>query len=170
MGVDVGHFSSFPCQIMPVKYPGQLLPAFGFGSVGLGLATGIGVSVAYPDQTVVVVVGDGGMLMSLGELDSVARAGRRMLIVVMNDAAYGAEVHHLRHHGLPTDVAEFARIDFHAVAKAFGIDGRSVRTKDDLVALEGLGSIEKPMLIDVRMNPAVVSDRFQRLAAPAPRV
>jgi acetolactate synthase-1/2/3 large subunit len=166
--VDVGHFSSFPCQVMPVSYPGQLLPAFGFGSVGLGISTAVGVSIGHPDEPVVAVIGDGGMLMSLGELDTVARVARRLAIVVMNDAAYGAEVHHLRHHGLPIDTAVFPRVDFAAVAQALGIDACRIDSPADFDRLARLGSLERPMLIDARINPAVVSDRFkQPVAGPA---
>ena len=65
-----------------------------FQSVGLGLASGIGAAVARPERLSVAAVGDGGALMALGELETAARYRLPMLVVVYNDAAYGAEVHH----------------------------------------------------------------------------
>lgn len=158
--VDVGHFSAFPCQVMPTSYPGQLLPAFGFGAVGMGISTALGVSIAHPEDPVVVVVGDGGVLMSMGELETVARVGGRLIIVVMNDAAYSAEVHHLRHHGLPTDTARFPRVDFAAIARALGIHAISISTQGDLERLAPVGALAGPVVVDVRVHPGVVSDRF----------
>lgn len=160
--VDVGHFSAFPCQVLRSSYPGQLLPAFGFGSVGLALSTAIGVSVADRERPVIAVIGDGGLLMSLGELDTAVRAGGALVIVVLNDAAYAAEVHHLLGHGLPPHVAQFPRTDFAAVSAALGMDSFAIDSVKDFARLKGVGERRTPVLIDVRVNPAVVSERFAK--------
>lgn len=161
--VDIGHFSTFPCQVLEVTQAGQLMPAFGFASVGLGLATAIGAAMAQPRRWVHAVIGDGGLLMSLPELDSVARLAPRLIVTVLNDASYAAEVHHLRRHGLPTRLARFPATDFADVARALGMPAVAVRTAADLDALPDLRKHKGPVLVDVRVNPSVVSDRFRRL-------
>lgn len=161
--VDVGHFSTFPCQVLEVNRPGTLLPCFGFGSVGLSVATGIGAALAGHDEAVVSVVGDGGMLMSLGELETAARLKVPLIIAVLNDAAYGAEVHHLRHRGLPTDVAKFLPpVDFADIATSLRIRSLRLRTRDDLEGLPAAVSRRRgPVVLDVRVTPAVIADKFQ---------
>ena len=57
-------------------------------------ARAIGAAVAAPERLTVAALGDGGRFPALQDLDSVARAGVRLLIAVHDDAAYGAEVHH----------------------------------------------------------------------------
>jgi thiamine pyrophosphate-dependent acetolactate synthase large subunit-like protein len=103
-----------------------------------------------------VVVGDGGLLMSLGELDAAVNLGVPLLVVVVNDAAYGAEVHHFRSLGLPTELALLGEIDFAAIASAMGVRGLEVRSIGDLERLEEW--IEDPegvMVVDCKVNARV---------------
>ncbi len=163
--VDVGHFSIFPCQVLPARAAGDLVPAYGFASVGLGLGTAIGVAAADPARTTLLVIGDGGLLMSLGELETVAREAPNLVIAVMNDAAYGAEVHHLARHGLDPAIAQFPPTDFAAVARALGLRSLTVRIEADLDTLADAGPRPTgPVLVDIRINPEVVSERFALLS------
>ena len=65
-----------------------------FQSIGLGLATAIGAAIARPDRLAVAALGDGGALMGVSELETVTRLGLPMVVIVYDDEAYGAEVHH----------------------------------------------------------------------------
>ena len=163
--VDIGHFSTFPCQVLDIRAPCLLIPAFGFASVGLALGTALGAAMPRPRRWVHAVIGDGGLLMSLPELESAARLSPRLVITVLNDAAYAAEVHHLRRHRLPVGLARFPETDFAALATALGIRAVSVRSARDLDALPDLRGHRGPMLVDVRVNPRVIADRFKRLLA-----
>src|ERR1019366_5624458 len=72
-----------------------------YQSVGLGLGSAIGAAVARPDRLTVAALGDGGALMGISELETVVRLGLPMLIVIYDDEAYGAEVHHFGPAGHP---------------------------------------------------------------------
>jgi acetolactate synthase-1/2/3 large subunit len=157
--IDVGHFSTFPSQALTVAEAGRFRPAFGFGSVGLALATGLGAAVGR-DVPTVVVIGDGGTLMSFGELETLARFGLPVTVVVLNDSAYGAEVHHLRRYGMPETLAQFPRCDFAAVARALGIPADTVTGEAELESLAAGWTGDGPRLIDVRTTPAAIADRF----------
>jgi acetolactate synthase I/II/III large subunit len=85
-----------------------------------------------PTAWPLVVLGDDGLLTSLGEIDAAIHLGLPMLIVVMNDAAYGAEVHHFHSLGLPTELARFKGSDFAAITTAMGAKGVVVRSTGDL--------------------------------------
>ncbi|MFF2083000.1 thiamine pyrophosphate-binding protein [Nocardia sp. NPDC058176] len=59
------------------------------GGIGQGLAMGIGAAHARPDVPTLVMAGDGGLAVHLGELASLAGSGARCVVVVFNDGGYG---------------------------------------------------------------------------------
>lgn len=153
---DGGHFMAAPWLHLGVPEGGALLPTVSFAAVGLGLATAVGAAMARPDRLTVAVVGDGGLMMSLSELSTAARLGLRMLIVVLNDSAYGAEYHALRLRQLDTSLSRIWWPDLAPAAAALGAASLTVRTADDfpLVAAE-LGRAAGPVFVDAKLDPAV---------------
>ena len=156
VATDSGHFLGYPSMYFSVPdYRGFVFPN-AFQSVGLGLASGIGAAVARPDRLCVAAVGDGGALMSLGELETAARYHLPMLVVVYNDSAYGAEVHHFGPEGQPVNIARFPDTDFAALARAAGAEGVTVRKEGDLSLVEDwLMRRDGPLVIDAKVNPEV---------------
>ena len=126
---DSGHFLGYPAMYLDVPDQQGFVFPNAFQSVGLGLASGIGAAVARPERLSVAAVGDGGALMALGELETAARYRLPMLVVIYNDAAYGAEVHHFGPMGRPVELARFPQTDFAALARAAGAEGITVRTR-----------------------------------------
>jgi thiamine pyrophosphate-dependent acetolactate synthase large subunit-like protein len=99
-------------------------------------------------------VGDGGFLMSVAELDTLVRLGLPMVVVVYNDSAYGAEVHHF------TDSTDdellpvrFPETDIAAIGRGFGAAGVTVRTQDDLAAVGDwlAGERSTPLVVDAKI-------------------
>jgi thiamine pyrophosphate-dependent acetolactate synthase large subunit-like protein len=158
--VDSGHFMGWAPMYMAIPADRGFIFTQSFQSIGLGLATAIGTATARPERLTVAALGDGGLLMSLPELETVARLGLNLLIVVYNDAAYGAEVHHFATLGKPTDIVRFPDTDFAAIARACGLEGLTVRSTDDLApATEWLaGDRGKALLIDAKVIPTVVAE------------
>jgi thiamine pyrophosphate-dependent acetolactate synthase large subunit-like protein len=120
-----GHCSWFFAQ-MPSRPQERFLTIREFGAIGNGISFAMGVAAARPDRTVVLFDGDGSLMMHIQELETIRRHGLRILIVVMNDGAYGSEVHKLRAEGMPEDGAVFGYCDFAAIARGFGLPGNSV--------------------------------------------
>jgi thiamine pyrophosphate-dependent acetolactate synthase large subunit-like protein len=158
--VDSGHFMGWAPMYLDIAPDRGFIFTQSFQSIGLGLATAIGAAVARPDRLTVAALGDGGLLMSLPELETVARLGLNLLIVVYNDAAYGAEVHHFATLGRPLDLVRFPDTDFAAIAKGCGLEGLTVRSAEDLApATRWLaGSRDKALLIDAKVVPTVVAE------------
>jgi thiamine pyrophosphate-dependent acetolactate synthase large subunit-like protein len=125
-----------------------------FQSIGLGLATAIGAALAQPDRLPVAALGDGGCLMSAAELDTVVRLGLPMVVVVYNDDAYGAEVHHFGPDGYDLDTVRFPSTDIAAIARGHGFTALTVREEQDLApAAEWLaGERSTPLLIDAKVT------------------
>ena len=71
-----------------------------FGAIGSGLPAAIGIAAARGDGKVMLIEGDGSLLMHIQELETIRRQGIRMLISMMNDGGYGAEFHKFRANGI----------------------------------------------------------------------
>lgn len=165
VATDGGHFIEWPCRYLSVPDRAGFLLAIGAGAVGMGLATGLGGALGRPDRACVVVAGDGGLLMSLPELETAAREGIDVLVVVVNDGAYGAEVHKLRALGLPDTLARFRNPSFAGVARSLGMRAASIaRTAEIDPVLRDLVGASGPRLLEIKADPAVVSSRM----APRP--
>ncbi len=156
VATDSGHFMGYPAMYLSVPDEKGFVFTQAFQSVGLGLASGIGAAVARPDRLAVIATGDGGALMALGEIETAARYELPLVIVVYNDAAYGAEVHHFGPMDRPVDLAQFPDTDFATIAHAAGAEGITVRDTDDLTPIkEWLGRRDRPLVIDAKVNPEV---------------
>ncbi len=154
VGVDSGNFMGYPSMFLRVPDERGFCFTQAFQSIGLGLATTIGAALAQPDRLPVAAVGDGGLMMSAAELDTVRRLGLPMVVVVYNDEAYGAEVHHFAAGGHPMDTVTFPETDIAAIARGYGFTGVTVRTVRDLDAVRAWigGSRDTPLLIDAKVR------------------
>ncbi|OIJ66487.1 thiamine pyrophosphate-binding protein [Streptomyces mangrovisoli] len=157
IGVDSGNFMGYPTMYLSVPDENGLCFTQAFQSIGLGLATAIGAALARPDRLPVAALGDGGALMGAAELDTVRRLSLPMVVIVYNDDAYGAEVHHFGPDGHPLDTVRFPATDIAALAHGYGFDTATVRTPADLKPLSDwlAGPRTAPLLIDAK----VVADR-----------
>lgn len=167
---DGGHFWSYPAAYLDVPEPDSFVLAANFGSIGLGLATSIGGALARPDRLPVLVVGDGGLLMSIAELETAVRYRVPLVVVVLNDAAYGSEVHALRASGLPPQTARFPDTDFARLAAGFGATGLTVRDLGDVErAGDLINNLDGPLVLDVKIDPDLVAPWFRaaKLRGPA---
>jgi thiamine pyrophosphate-dependent acetolactate synthase large subunit-like protein len=90
--------------------------------------------------------------MAAAEFDTVRRLGLPMLVVVYDDAAYGAEVHHFAD-GQPLDTVTFPDTDIAAIGAGYGLDAAVVRTPDDLDAVRRWvdGPRDRAMLVDAKV-------------------
>ena len=154
---DAGNFLQVVPYI-PVPDPSRYKQAGDFASIGMGFGVAMGYARANPERTTLFVVGDGAFLMTLGELETVARENIPLVIVVMNDRAYGAETHFLAMREMPVGMSLFPDVDFAPIAEAFGFQTATVRTMDELQALAPmLAKPEGPILIDCKINGAIAA-------------
>ena len=156
VAVDSGNFMGYPSMYLSVPDEAGFCFTQAFQSIGLGLATAIGAAIARPDRLAVAALGDGGALMGVSELETVARLGLPMVVVVYDDEAYGAEVHHFGPDGDPLDTVRFPPADIAAIGRGFGFEGITVREAADLAPVRGWldGPRERPLLIDAKVTSA----------------
>ncbi|MFY1669968.1 thiamine pyrophosphate-binding protein [Plantactinospora sp. WMMB334] len=152
--VDSGNFMGYPSMFLSVPDVAGFCFTQAFQSVGLGLASALGAAVARPDRLTVAALGDGGFLMSAAELVTAARLGLPLLVVVYDDAAYGAEVHHFGPDGHPLDLVRFPDTDLGAIARGYGCAALTVRGVDDLAPLRDwlTGPKDRPLVLDAKIT------------------
>ncbi|MGY0489580.1 thiamine pyrophosphate-binding protein [Streptomyces sp. WG-D5] len=153
VAVDSGNFMGCPSMYLDVPDQYGLCFTQAFQSIGLGLSTGIGAALARPDRLPVAACGDGGFLMGVSELETAVRLGLPLLVVVYNDAMYGAEVHHFGDPGGGTDLSTvvFPETDIAALARGHGCAALTVTAPEDLAPLaDWLATPDGPLVIDAR--------------------
>lgn len=162
--VDCGVFQGWPPMYMTVPDPTGFIFAHDFGAVGLGIGHGIGAYVGRPDRRPIVVIGDGGFMMSLQEFETAARHRIPLIVLIMNDGAYGAEVMVLKRQGNPPDLAYFNNPSFEEVARALGGRGFTVRRREELAPAvrEAAAVTDGPVLVDIHINGDVVPEWLER--------
>jgi thiamine pyrophosphate-dependent acetolactate synthase large subunit-like protein len=157
-----GHCSWFFAQ-MPSRPQEKFLTIREFGAIGNGISFAMGVAAARPKATVVLFDGDGSLMMHVQELETIKRHGLGILIVVMNDGAYGSEIHKLRSEGMPEDGAVFGYCDFAGIARGFGLSGKTVKDLNDLPKLVAeLAASGGAAVWDFHVSDKVVSPTIRR--------
>jgi thiamine pyrophosphate-dependent acetolactate synthase large subunit-like protein len=153
VAVDSGNFMGYPSMYLAAPDAQGFCLTQAYQSVGLGLASAVGAALARPDRLPVAALGDGGALMSASELETVARLGLPMVVVVYDDHAYGAEVHHFGPEGAPLDTVVFPDTDLAAIARGFGFEATIVRGLDDLEPVRDWldAGPTGPMLLDAKV-------------------
>lgn len=161
VAVDSGNFMGYPSAYLRVPDENGFCFTQAFQSIGLGLATAIGAATAQPGRLPVLGTGDGGFLMAVAEMETAVRLGLALVVIVYNDAAYGAEVHHFEGDSFDYETVRFPVTDLAALARGFGAEGLLVRSIEDLDAVrdrvgrlvEGwaAGRPSVPLVIDARI-------------------
>jgi acetolactate synthase I/II/III large subunit len=168
----VGHFWYFAAPYLSAR-PGRTFHfGYGFGLIGQSLPLAIGAAVAatQANRQTVAIEGDGSFWMNPQELQSAVRFGADLLVIVLNNAAYGSEFHKLGIAGLDPAAGTFDRpADVVAVARALGADARRVDTMDELHAgLAAFAASGGVRVLDVGIARSVMSEAYQRMHLPPP--
>jgi len=164
-----GHCSWFFAQ-MPSRPQEKFLTIREFGAIGNGISFAMGVAAARPDRTVVLFDGDGSLMMHVQELETIRRHGLKILVVVMNDGAYGSEVHKLRSEGMPEEGSVFGYCDFAGIARGFGLAGKTFKSLNDLPnALAEFAASGAPAVWDFHVSDKVLSPSIRRAHPQTPK-
>jgi len=154
VAVDSGNFMGYPSMYLSVPDADGFCFTQAYQSIGLGLASAIGSAIARPDRLTVAALGDGGALMGISELETVVRLGLPMVIVVYDDDAYGAEVHHFAPDGDPLDTVRFPPVKIARIGRGFGCQAITVRRRRDLRAVKAWldGPRDAPLLVHAKVT------------------
>jgi acetolactate synthase-1/2/3 large subunit len=155
MTIDVGAHRILANHVLRCRTRGQLLQSNGLGCMGYAVPAAIAAQLVHPERPVVAMLGDGCMLMTLGELAVAAERKLPLVIVVLNDAklaliALKQDKMKMRPLGVDFESPDFAKI-----AAGFGARGVYV---DSLEAFEEAFdeaiAARRLTVIDAAIDPA----------------
>ena len=152
VATDVGKHQMWTAQVYPFNRPRQLLTSGGLGTMGFGLPTAIGASLAHPGRPVVLFTGDGSLQMNIQELATAVEQQANVKIIIMNNNSLGLV---RQQQNLFYQRQFFASdfridIDFAAIAAGFGMRAYHATPGGDLESLLGEAlAMEGPCLINV---------------------
>ncbi|GLU45959.1 thiamine pyrophosphate-dependent enzyme [Nocardiopsis ansamitocini] len=155
---DAGNFAAFLHRGWSYRAPAtQLGPTS--GAMGYAVPAAVAAKLAEPQRTVVAVVGDGGLLMTGQELETAARLGQRIVVVVFQNGLYGTiAMHQARELGRTAAVEISGPLDLAGYARGLGALGATATTPAELEkALRAALEADGPTLIDCRTDPDIIS-------------
>jgi acetolactate synthase-1/2/3 large subunit len=132
--LDNGMYKIWFARNYRTRVANTLLLDNALATMGAGLPSAIMAATLYPERRVLAVCGDGGFMMNSQEVETAARLGVNLVVLILQDNAYGMirwkqAVDHFADFGMT-----FGNPDFVAYAKAYGVKGSRVEGPDDLVS------------------------------------
>jgi len=117
-------------------YPSQLAPTA--GAMGYGVPASIAAALRYTNRTVVAVAGDGDFLMNGQELATAAQNGANLIVLVVDNGAYGTiRMHQEREYPGRVSGTRLANPDFAALGAAYGAWSASAATTEEFTQALG---------------------------------
>lgn len=151
LALDNGWYKIWIARNYPAYHPNRVMLDNTFATMGAGLPTGMMAKKLNPDNRAIVVTGDGGFVMNLGDLETAVRLGVDMTIIIVNNNAYGMIQVKQAHAGFDNYGLDLPNPDFIKLAEAFGATGFKVGHPDDFISVmhkafdtKGVSIVELP--------------------------
>ncbi|MGE5603296.1 MAG: thiamine pyrophosphate-binding protein, partial [Nitrososphaerales archaeon] len=152
---DTGHSSIWTSTLVSLNKPGQRFIRC-MGTLGWALPGAIGAKCALPDRPVVCFAGDGALFYHLSELETAARHGIDVVVVVHNNSAFGQEkgliamLGEAGALGAEKEIYAFRPVNFASIAEEMGCLGIRVEKPGEIkAALAQALAANRPVLVDV---------------------
>jgi acetolactate synthase-1/2/3 large subunit len=164
--LDNGMYKIWFARNYRTRVANTLLLDNALATMGAGLPSAIMAAMLYPKRRVLAVCGDGGFMMNSQELETAVRVGVNLVVLILQDNAYGMIRWKQAADGFADFGMTFGNPDFITYAKAYGIQGGRVQSGDALAqtlenafASGGLHLITVP--IDYSENSRVLIDELR---------
>ncbi|MBI5856612.1 MAG: biosynthetic-type acetolactate synthase large subunit [Sphingobacteriales bacterium] len=130
---DVGQHQMVTCRYAKYNQSKSNITSGGLGTMGFALPAAIGAKSGAPDKTVVAIIGDGGIQMTIQELGTIMQAEVEVKIIILNNQFLGMvrqwqQLFHERRYSF----VDIASPDYVQVAKGYGIAGKMVNKREEL--------------------------------------
>jgi acetolactate synthase I/II/III large subunit len=131
--LDNGMYKIWFARNYRTQVANTLLLDNALATMGAGLPSAMMAALLYPERCVLAVCGDGGFMMNSQELETAARLQLNLVVLILQDNAYGMIRWKQAVDGYPDFGMTFGNPDFVSYAKAYGLEGSRVKAADDLV-------------------------------------
>jgi sulfoacetaldehyde acetyltransferase len=167
---DVGNVSGSANSYFNFDKPRQWFAPGSLGGIGVGFSTALGVKLARPDAPVLALVGDGAWSMTLQEVMTSVREKINLVTVILDNSQYGAEKRNqydfFNERFFSTDLQN---PDFAAIAGQMGALAMSIDRPEDIAPkIKEAFAANRPVVIDMKIDPAVLSEPYRRDALRVP--
>ncbi|KYC46579.1 MAG: acetolactate synthase catalytic subunit [Candidatus Methanofastidiosum methylothiophilum] len=151
---DTGSITVWTHLLKKVHLPRTFICSHSFGAMGFGLPAAIGAKLATPEKEVILITGDGGLLMVLGELLTISENNIDVKIFLINNGVLGTiKQHEDIKFGGKYDFC-LGKADFVEISKGLGVQALRVTDKGELKkGIHEMMDSTGPMLLDIVTNP-----------------
>jgi acetolactate synthase-1/2/3 large subunit len=149
---DVGNCQMWARTFRRIATPESFMQSGVWNAMSYGLPTAIVAKMEFPSRDVVALAGDGAFLMTIGDLPTAAEYGANVLMIVLNDGAFGQTFMQQSNIYGHTYGTAFHSPDFAQIARACGAEGIRVSDPKDVEGAlrQGLAGTKKsPVLVEV---------------------
>jgi len=129
--LDNGIYKLWFARNYTCYHPNTLILDNALATMGAGLPSAMLVNLIYPDRKVVAVCGDGGFMMNSQELETAVRLGLHLIVVILNDSAYGMIKWKQEDMGFDDFGLDFDNPDFIQYANSYGAKGHRPESDDE---------------------------------------
>src|SRR6266850_1447316 len=153
-----GNFSTWAHRFYRYRrFKSQVAPTS--GAMGYGVPAAVAAKAVHPDRIVVAFAGDGDFLMTGQELATAVQHDLPVIVIVVNNGAYGTiRMHQERHYPGRVHGTRLTNPDFAAYARSFGASGELVETTEQFApAFERALSAGRPALLELRLSEEVIT-------------
>ncbi|MGM0525958.1 MAG: acetolactate synthase large subunit [Pseudomonadota bacterium] len=170
IALDNGIYKIWFARNYPARQPNTVLLDNALASMGAGLPSAMAAKLVFPDKKVVAICGDGGFMMNSQEMETAVRMGQDLVVLVLNDSAYGMIKWKQQHMELSDFGLDFKNPDFIKYAEAYGAKGYRLSKTDELQPLMqkcmeqgGVHLIDVP--VDYSMNNLLLNHEIPQKAS-----
>lgn len=135
IALDNGVYKIWFARNYNASYPNTVLLDNALATMGAGLPSAMAARLVHPGKPVVAICGDGGFMMNSQELETAVRLGMDLVVLILNDSAYGMIRWKQQHLGLTDFGLGFGNPDFAAYARSYGAQGHRLAATGALVPL-----------------------------------
>ena len=169
--LDNGIYKLWFARQYQTYYPNTLLLDNTLATMGAGLPSAMTAKLLYPQRKVLAVCGDGGFMMNSQEMITAVRENIPVVILILNDNAYGFIEWKQKNMGLPKFGMELTNPDFVKYAESYGALGLRVESANDLILkLKEAFASGRPTIvecpIDYSQNQRVFDEELENIVCP----